>query len=213
MISLRLKTIADFIDTSDKVVDIGCDHAYLAIYLIKNQLCQSVIASDIHINALENAKKNIQKEHLEEKIPTVLSDGLENLCQKDLNTLVLSGIGTYTVFHILEKVESNFIEKVIIQSNHDLYTLRKKMPKFGYYLQDEKVVYEKKHYYTVGIYTREKRKLKKKERLFGLYAEQNKEYYQVLYNDLQKLNEKLQRKHVKEKVILLWKMFLLKKYL
>lgn len=213
MISVRLKTIAEFINSSDKVADIGCDHAYLAIYLVKNKLCRSVVASDIHPKALDVAKKNIQKEHLEEKINTILSDGLENLCQKHLNTLVLSGMGTNTILHILEKVDSDYIKKIIIQSNHGLYILRKTMPKLGYYLQEENVIYEKNHYYTIGVYTRKKRRLKKRELLFGLYEKQNKEYYAVLYNDLQKLNNKMQRCHVKEKGIFLWKMHLLKRFI
>ena len=32
-ISKRLKAITEFIDKDDKVVDIGCDHALLDIYL------------------------------------------------------------------------------------------------------------------------------------------------------------------------------------
>ena len=51
MNSLRLKTVASFINQDDKVVDIGCDHAYLSIYLIKNKFCKKVIASDINENA------------------------------------------------------------------------------------------------------------------------------------------------------------------
>ena len=61
MISLKLKAIAFFIDKNDRVVDVGCDHAYLDIYLVKNGLCKNIIASDINENALNIAKNNIQK--------------------------------------------------------------------------------------------------------------------------------------------------------
>lgn len=213
MNSLRLKTIASFIEKNDRVADIGCDHAYLAIYLVKEHLCESVLASDIHVNALNNAKKNIQKEHLDKEISTVLSDGLENVNQKGLNTLVLSGMGTTTILHVVEKVEKDYIKKIIIQSNHDLYTLRKILPKFGYYLKEEKIIYEKKHYYTIGVYMQERRKLTKRELLFGLYNEQNKAYYSYLYKELIKINNRLSIKYLKEKIVLVSKIHLLKRYL
>ena len=38
MNSKRLLAIASLIESDDIVVDVGCDHAYLDIYLIKNKL-------------------------------------------------------------------------------------------------------------------------------------------------------------------------------
>lgn len=210
---LRLKTLASFIKKKDKVVDIGCDHAYLSIYLIKNNLCKSVIASDINSNALNNAKQNIKKEKLEKEIPTILSDGLENINQSKVDTIVVSGMGTATIVHILEKVEIDKIKKIILQSNNDLYSLRKKMQEFGYYLAQEKVVFEKKHYYVIGEYTKEPRKLKKRELIFGIYYFENKKYYQYLKQEFYKINKKIPFTRIKEKMHILWKMHLLKKYL
>lgn len=213
MTPLRIKTIASFIEKEDKVADIGCDHAYLSILLIKNHLCQSVIASDIHENALNTAIKNIEKEHLEKEIPTILSDGLEHIDQKKIDTIVLAGMGTSTILQILEKVEKKQIKKLILQSNNDLYQLRKKVKKMGYSLQEEKVIYEKGHYYTIGMYTKKKRRLKKFELYFGLYDRKNKDYYTYLQKEYHKINAKITYKHFKEKLCLLYKLHLLKKYL
>ena len=77
MINKKLKAIASFINTQDTVVDIGCDHAYLAIYLKENKLCKNVYASDINENALNIAKTNIQEHNLD--IETILSDGFKNI--------------------------------------------------------------------------------------------------------------------------------------
>lgn len=213
MIPVRIQTVASFIEKKDKVIDIGCDHAYLAIHLTKNKQCQSVIASDIHENALNSAKKNIQKEHLVSEIPTILSDGLEKINQSKVNTIVIAGMGTATILHILKKVEKEKIKKLVLQSNNDLYQLRKEVKKIGYYLQEEKVVYEKGHYYVIGKYTQEKKNLKLRELHFGLYEEKNKDYYHYLQEEYKKINEKITYKHLKEKINLLYKMHLLKKYL
>ena len=37
-LSLRLKSIANLVDSNDVVADIGCDHAYLDIYLVMNNI-------------------------------------------------------------------------------------------------------------------------------------------------------------------------------
>ena len=41
MVSNRLKSLAKFVNINDKVIDVGCDHALLDIYLIKNNVTLS----------------------------------------------------------------------------------------------------------------------------------------------------------------------------
>ena len=36
-ISKRLKSIVSFVDKDDSVVDVGCDHGLLSIYLVENK--------------------------------------------------------------------------------------------------------------------------------------------------------------------------------
>ncbi len=61
MLNQKLTTISKLVKTNDTVIDIGCDHAYLAIYLKENNLCKEVYASDINENALNGAKKKYQE--------------------------------------------------------------------------------------------------------------------------------------------------------
>ncbi len=210
MKQLRLNTIAGFVEKLDRVADIGCDHAYLAIFLKKEKKCTSVIASDIHKNALEMAKKNCQKENV--SIPLFLSDGLENLDQEKLNTLIISGMGTNTILHILESVNKKYIQKLILQSNNDLPKLRKKVQKIGYSLTEEKIIYENGHYYVIGKYTKEKRKLNCVEIEYGIYHEENHSYYLYLFNELKGIVKNLPG-HFSKKLRLYWKLWLLKRYL
>lgn len=214
MKSLRLKTIASFVEQDDKIADIGCDHAYLPIYLIKNDLCQKVVATDINKNALEGAKENIKKQNLEDKIPTFLSDGLNGITDFDLNTLVISGMGTNTILKIVDNIGNFPIKKLILQSNNDLALLRKSLKKKKFYLQKEKVVYENKHFYVIGVYTKEHTQLNTRDILFGKYDASNKSYYLSIYNDLLNINKKLNFKNnFKQKIKILYEIFILKKYL
>ena len=92
MKSKRLLAIASFIEKNDSVLDLGCDHGYLAIYLKKNNLCKNVIASDISSNALDIANNNIKKYQVD--IKTYLSDGLNNI-NDFYDTIVIAGMGTH----------------------------------------------------------------------------------------------------------------------
>ena len=198
-LSKRLQSLAEFVVKTDKAVDIGCDHGYLSIYLKENNLVKEIIASDINENALASAKENIKKRKLD--IKTVLSDGLNNIEIKDFNTLIISGMGTSTILHILDnKDKLKKINKLIIQSNNDHKILRKELNKLGYYLEDEKYVYDKKKWYVSSLFIKSKKKNTDTEIEYGLLDNEDYNNYLVLQEKLIikkipfiKLNIKLKR--------------------
>ncbi len=145
-LSNRLKAIVKFVDKKDSVVDVGCDHGYLSIYLVENKLVKKVIASDINQNALNSAINNIKKSNLD--IETVLSDGIKEVNLKGINTLVISGMGTSTILHILsDDNKLKNINKLLLQSNNDHEDLRRNLNKMGYYLEDETYTFDKGKWY------------------------------------------------------------------
>ena len=125
-LSKRLESLALLVDKKDSIVDVGCDHGLLSIYLVENKLCKKVIASDVNQNALNSAIKNISLRKLD--IETVLSDGIEQVNLKEINTLIISGIGTSTILHILsDDNKLKKINKLILQSNNDHELLRSEL--------------------------------------------------------------------------------------
>lgn len=214
MISLKLKAIAFFIEKNDKVVDVGCDHAYLCIHLAQNNLCKKIIASDINENALNNAINNINKYNLTKKIKCILSDGLDNIDTKNVDTVVIAGMGTKTIKHILSNKEKlKDINKIILSSNNDHYLLRKFMQKNNYKLVDEKIIYDKKHYYIISKYEKGKQKLKKSELMFGICKKENIEYYKYLLNENKDLLKKIPLLKIKERSKIRKENRILKKYI
>ena len=122
MLSLRLNASASFLNPTDKVADIGADHGYLGIYVTQNKLVDSIILTDIKETALQSARKNVAKAKLD--IPLIVTDGLKELDTENLNTLVISGMGTSTILHILSNQEKiKPIKKLILQSDNDLEIL------------------------------------------------------------------------------------------
>ena len=54
-LSKRLEAISSLIPKKSNIIDIGCDHGLLDIYLYQNKIVTKVIASDINENAINNA--------------------------------------------------------------------------------------------------------------------------------------------------------------
>ena len=167
-LSKRLLAIANLIDDNSKVADIGCDHGLVSIYLAMNKQNISIIASDINQNALDNAIKNINKYHLEDKIKVCLSNGLNNI-NDEIDTIIISGMGGHTIIDILTNNQEklNTVNNIIIQSNNDIEYVRRKIVKLGYYISKEKLILDKNIYYTVILFTKGKKKYTNKEYYFG----------------------------------------------
>lgn len=181
MISKRLKVIAEMVDTNS-IVDVGCDHALLDIYLAKTRNIRC-IAIDIRENIINNVLKNVQEEKLEDKIKVKLNDGLDDVDIKTDDTVILSGLGTNTILNV---VGDRKISNLIIQSNDDLYLLRKQLIKNGYYIDEEKIVLDGK-YYIIIKFKLGKRKYKYNELLFGpeLLKEKSSTLKDYLYSKKQ----------------------------
>ena len=126
-LSKRLEVVASFVNDNSKVIDIGCDHGLLSIYLVNKYKNVKVIASDINENALSSAITNIKKEKLENRIETRLGSGLDVVKADEIDTIVIAGMGANTIVGILKYSTSKLsnVNNIIIQSNTDLYFLRK----------------------------------------------------------------------------------------
>lgn len=182
-LSKRLKAITEFISDDMNIIDIGCDHALLDIYIYENFKNVKIIASDIHEGALNQAKKNIAKYNLEDKISLRLGDGLNVIEKGEVDSIIISGMGFYTIEDILtnkDKLEG--ISKIIIQSNTDIVKLRKFVIKLGFKISKELLVKDKDIIYTVIEFIRGVEKYSYDEIYFGPRILENKdelfyEYY------------------------------------
>ena len=175
MLNKKLIAIASLIEPEDIVIDIGCDHAYLAIYLKKEKLCKDVYASDISENVIKIAKENIKKKNT--NIEVYLSDGFKGINNNKINTAIISGMGTSTILSIINNAPKN-VEKYIISSNNDYEVLRKEMLKKNFYIKKEIVIKERDKYYPIIIFTKEFQKENKLSLKYG--KSNNKEYYKYL---------------------------------
>jgi len=212
-LSKRLKEISNYIPDNIKMVDIGCDHALLDIYLYKNRKNIKIIASDVNENALNQAKENIKKYKLEKCIETRLSNGLDNINKDEIDTIVISGMGAHTIVGILHMNLNKLsnVDNIIVQSNNHIDFLRKKITELNYYIDSEKLVKDNNIIYTIISFKKGNKRYNKKELYFGPYLlkENSNLFKEKNKQDLEKLiylenvipkNHHLHRLKIKNKI-------------
>ena len=148
-LSLRLSAIADMVTTGNRLVDVGCDHGYLPVYLIQQKKIPSAIAMDVRKGPLSRAKEHIRQYGLEEYIQARLSDGLENLKAGEGDTLVIAGMGGPLMERILtdgQSVRDSFSE-MILQPQSDIPHFRRFIQSQGFQIVEEKMVEEEGKFY------------------------------------------------------------------
>ena len=166
-LSKRLGKIASYVEKEDNVLDIGCDHALLDIYLSK-KYSKVFYASDLRESALDMARKNIKKYNAD-KVILKCGNGIEplNECDK-VDTLIISGMGYMSIKKKKKNINHTNIDKMIIQSNTNPEKVRKFILKKGFYIEKESVVLDKNIYYIVTSYKKGKRKYTKFEKEIGV---------------------------------------------
>lgn len=150
-ISLRLKTIANMVDKCECVADIGTDHGYIPIYLIKNNICSKTIASDINKGPVEKAKLNVKLENMQEKIQCRLGGGLSTIKPGEVQGIVIAGMGGNLIRDIIEEGIDRFKKAkfAVLQPVQNPEVLREYIYKKGYKIIDEELCIEDNKLYEI----------------------------------------------------------------
>lgn len=177
-ISRRLKAIADLVDTK-RVIDVGCDHGYLDIYLTLYKNC-SCVATDISVNAIDNCLDNIKKFHLEDKISVMVADGIKGISINKHDTVVLSGMGTSTIINIL--TSKQLPDKIIVSSHNHLEELRRFVVGLGYKINNEIYILEHNIPYIIIKFVKGKENYNNYEYILGPIVIRDVNYKEYILN-------------------------------
>jgi len=193
ILSKRLQAVATLVDINARVIDVGCDHAYLDIYLTQNN-DNKCIATDINKNALEQAKKNIKKYNLEDKIETKLTNGLTDIKVKENDNIIISGMGTYTILEILKT--NNLSDTLIISSNNNIDILRREVINLGYYIDSEIFIIDKNKPYIIIKFIKGIKKYSKLDILLGPILKNNIEYKKYIIKKYKNILNNISNKKI-----------------
>ena len=101
-LSLRMKTVADMVKPGGRVCDIGCDHAFVSIYLVANGISDRVIASDVRTGPCAIARDNIARWNMTDRIDLRLGNGLATISPGEVDSIIIAGMGGILITDILE---------------------------------------------------------------------------------------------------------------
>lgn len=190
-INNRLKLVGDYVDKGSIPLDIGCDHAKLSIYLLKERNFPFVYASDNKIGPLNQARENVNYYNLADKIELIKADGLNSLNDK-IDTITVTGMGGLTInkMFLENKNKLTNIKTIILSPNNFIKEVRETINKLGYYLKDEELVEESNKLYHILVFSKGNKTYSDKELYLGpILMTKNKEIIKKYYrNELSNIN-------------------------
>ena len=150
-LSNRLETIASFVTEGYVVADIGTDHGYIPIYLTSNGNCPRAYAMDVNKEPLSRAKTHIEEENAGEVVSCILSDGLHELPQDDVDSIIIAGMGGDLVVRILEQDFDKLanVKELILSPQSHLERVRHFLNDHGFRILEEEFLKEDGKYYVV----------------------------------------------------------------
>lgn len=148
-ISKRLKLIADLVTEGNVTADIGTDHGYVPIYLLREKKVPKAIAVDISKGPLEKAKQNAEFFHL--NMDLRLGDGLSVLEPGEAQTIIIAGMGGILMTNILEahKEVSLTAKELILSPHRDAGLVRGFLKDYGFEIVYDEVITDKKKSYAL----------------------------------------------------------------
>jgi len=198
-LSERLTAVASLVTPGLRVSDVGCDHGYLSIYLMQNNIATSVIASDVRTGPLSKAAENINAYDMNDLIDLRLSDGLSMIDAGEVDSIVMSGMGGNLMMDILSRgVDvTDKARELILQPQSEISGLRHYLMDNGFVIISESMVFEDYKYYPMMkavhgemnwdrevYFAYGKILLREEHPVLHQFLLQERDYYVNLYNEL-----------------------------
>ena len=148
-LSARMQALVNMVSKDRIVCDIGCDHGWVSIYLVQQNIASKVFAMDVRTGPLKRAKEHIRDYHLETYIETRLSDGLAQLQVGEADCMVCAGMGGPLMMKILTegREKAHAMKELILQPQSEIRQFREFLRREGYKAVAEDMILEDGKYY------------------------------------------------------------------
>ncbi len=149
VLSERLQMLADMVTPGNRLVDVGCDHGFLDIYLVQEGVCPGALAMDVREGPLRSAGEHIRQSGLGDYIKIRMSDGLRACGMGEAETLVCAGMGGRLMERILREGldKARGMKELILQPQSELPEFRAFLKGAGFTVVCEDAVCEEGKYY------------------------------------------------------------------
>ncbi len=162
--------VASMVQKCHTLADIGTDHSYIPIYLIKNNIADRAIASDISIGSCDKARQNVLLYGMDNKIDVRCGNGLEIIASDEkIDCIIIAGTGGLLSIDIL-KTNENAVQnasQLILQPQRNIDKLRQYIHSIGFKIENENMIKEKGKFYTAMSAVKGKESYSPLENYFG----------------------------------------------
>ena len=206
-VNSRLMKIAGMIQKGDRVADIGTDHAYLPVFLIREGIASFAYACDVADGPLLNAKANIER--LKAKnIELRKGDGLNAVKPQEADTFIIAGMGGDLIIKILSDCDwiKNERYELLLQPMTSVEDLHAFLMKNGFEIKEEQAVISASRVYSVikAVYSGNCREVSPKDFYLGklpcnlgsaeqVYIKRKRRILQKLAEDIKNIESEQQR--------------------
>lgn len=206
-VNSRLTKIAGMIRIGDRVADIGTDHAYLPVFLIREKIASYAYACDVADGPLLNAKANIERLNAK-NIELRKGDGLNAVEPNEADTFIIAGMGGDLIIKILSDCDwiKNDKYELILQPMTSVEDLHAFLFYSGFEIINEQAVISAGRVYSVikAIFCGVKRKCSAKEYYLGrmtdnigpaelVYIKRKRRILAKLAEDIKNIESKVDR--------------------
>ncbi|WP_025855089.1 tRNA (adenine(22)-N(1))-methyltransferase TrmK [Pseudomonas sp. CHM02] len=153
-LSLRLERVGANVPFGARLADIGSDHGYLPVALMRRGVITAAVAGEVATTPFHAAQRTVRDNGLEQRITVRLADGLAAIEPQDgITAISVCGMGGETIRDILESGKACLSgqERLVLQPNGGEQPLRHWLMDNGYSIVSEELLRENRFYYEIIV--------------------------------------------------------------
>ena len=153
-LSMRLERVAAQVPAGARLADIGSDHGYLPVALMRRGAIAAAVAGEVALTPFRSAERTVRENGLEQRISVRLAHGLAAIEPGDgITAISVCGMGGETIRDILDsgKARLSGRERLILQPNGGEQPLRQWLMDNGYRILCEELLRENRFYYEIIV--------------------------------------------------------------
>lgn len=100
-LNVRLCSCASLVRQDAVFADIGTDHAYLPLFLLRTGVIKKAFCSDVNEGPLAKARENAETSGFSDKVTLILTDGASALDGKGITDYAICGMGGELIADII----------------------------------------------------------------------------------------------------------------
>lgn len=153
-LSMRLERVAAQVPAGARLADIGSDHGYLPVALLRRGAIECAVAGEVALTPFRAAERTVRENGLEARMTVRLANGLEAIKPGDgITAISFCGMGGETIRDILDHGKAHLTgrERLIMQPNGGEQPLRQWLMENDYRILFEDVLRENRFDYEIIV--------------------------------------------------------------